>query len=157
MTSSSLITIMKYRILNLALISLIFCACQPSTPSLIGSWENTSLTVTMKLDNGQDSLMLVPEGSWADVLKIKPIVTNYAEDGTFKSEYFSLEGDPIGTEAGTWKMKGDSLILNSAGYDNAYQVSFEGDNVRFTSLLDWDQDGQPDDLYDGWQKRVDKD
>jgi len=148
---------MKNRMLSLALICLTFFAFQSPKPSLIGTWKNTSLTVTMKLDNGQDSVLQVPEGKWEQVLKMKPIMTTFEEDGRFKSEYYGLYGNHLGTEAGTWVMRCDSLILNSSGYDNAYHVSYEGDKSRFVSLLDFDKDGKKDDLYEGWQIRVKKD
>lgn len=145
---------MNNRIFTLALFAMLLWACNKPKQNVIGIWENTSLNVTMKLDNGTDSTMRVPEGSWEEVLKIKPIITTYNANGTFKSEYFSLDNKPMGTEEGTWRMRNDSLVLNSLGYDNAYKVIFDGDKAQFVSLLDWDQDGKVDDLYSGWQKRV---
>lgn len=150
---------MNKRNIALLLSCLLFCACehQDLTEKLIGTWENTSLTIDIKLPDGRDSSMVVPEGSWEEVLGIKPIVSTFDADGTFKSEYFSLEGQPMGTESGTWKIRKDSLFLTYAGSDNAYKVTFEGNKVRFTGLIDWGQGGKPDDLYDGWQMRIEED
>lgn len=149
---------MKQTLLTGLLVCLLFsCQSDPTIQEqLIGTWENTSLTVTMKLADGSDSAMVINDGEWEATLKIKPIVTTYSEDGSFKSEYFSLDDKPLGTEAGEWTVRNDSLILKSQGYDNAYKVVFDGDKVRFISVIDWDQDGLADDHYDGWQKRVNK-
>ena len=150
---------MNNRNITLLLSFLLFCACEQKdiTEELIGTWENTSLTVDIKLPDGRDSSMVVPQGSWEEVLGIRPIVSTFNADGTFKSEYFSLEGQPIGTESGSWLVHNDSLFLTYAGSDNAYKVAFEGNKVRFTGLIDWGQGGKADDLYDGWQIRVKED
>ena len=139
---------MNNRIISLALICFIFCACESKSPSLIGTWANTALTVNMKLPNGQDSVLSVPDGQWEAVMKFKPIQTTFAEDGSFKSKYIGLDGTLLGVEEGTWQMRNDSLILKSGGYDFAYHVSYEGNKSRFVSLLDFDQDGDDDEDND---------
>lgn len=135
----------------------LFFSCQESMQDkLIGTWENTALDVTMKLNDQQDSLMHIPEGSWERVLNIRPIVTTYTADGNFVSDYYTPEGKSMGSEVGTWEFRNDSLVLKGENYNSAYKVIFEGEKARFTALLDWDQDGQEDDLYDGWQKKIKK-
>ncbi|GAB5527533.1 MAG: hypothetical protein Roseis2KO_54050 [Roseivirga sp.] len=145
------------RILTLTLISALLCSCESGIESqLIGTWENTTLNVQTNSAGGQDTTvyLTIEQGQWEAALNIKPIVTTYLEDGSFKSEYFGLDGKPVGKEEGTWKIRNDSLILKSGGYDNVYKVTFAGDSARFVSYLDWDQDGAPDDLYDGWQVKI---
>jgi hypothetical protein len=44
--------------------------------------------------------------------------------------------------------------MEADGVEYTYRVSLKDDKARFIGLLDWDQDGKADDLYDGWQKRV---
>ena len=123
---------------------------------LFGPWENTSLTVEMPTHNNSDSTayLKAEEGEWEKVLKIKPIKTLFKENGTFTSTYFDLENQPLGSETGTWFLRNDSLVMVSNNYGSAYQVILSNDRARFIAYLDWDQDGQKDDLYDGWQKRV---
>lgn len=99
--------------------------------------------------------LIASEGEWEKVLKIKPIETTYFEDGTFKSEYRSLENEPMGTEEGKWLLMGDSLRLFSSHYNYNYKLYLANDRIRFVALVDWDNDGKKDDLYDGWQVRVD--
>ncbi len=133
------------------------CSCEPGiNDRLIGTWENTRLNVQTNSAQGRDTTvyLAIEKGQWEAALNIKPIITTYLDDGSFKSEYFGLDGKPVGTEEGTWAIRNDSLVLKSGGYDNVYKVTFEGDSARFVSYLDWDQDGAADDLYDGWQKKI---
>lgn len=145
------------QLLIIALASGLLCSCQSNMgDKLIGTWENTTLNVQTNTAQGQDTTinLVIENGQWEEVLGIKPIITTYLKDGSFKSEYFGPDGKPVGTEEGTWRIRNDSLVLKSGGYDNVYKVIFEGEQARFISYLDWDQDGKTDDLYDGWQKRT---
>lgn len=144
-------------VLALALASTLLYSCQSNMGAkLIGTWENTTLNVQTNTAQGQDTTinMMIENGQWEEKLGIKPIITTYLEDGSFKSEYFGPDGKPVGTEEGTWRIRNDSLVLKSGGYNDVYKVIFEGEQARFISYLDWDQDGEADDLYDGWQVRT---
>ncbi len=105
---------MKARFSATLLICLFFVACDKKKQNVIGVWENTSLKVTMKLEDGTDSITNIPEGSWKEVLKIKPIITTYRPNGTFKSVYFSLKGESFGVEEGTWCMPAAFTIPTQA-------------------------------------------
>lgn len=134
--------------------------CQPrqvDPKAILGSWENTALKVKMNTYQSTDTVrwLVAPEGKWEEVLKIKPIKTTYFEDGTFRSEYKNLDDQPIGTEEGKWLLSGDSLRLFSPQYNYSYKLYLANDRIRFVALVDWDNDGEADDLYDGWQVRVD--
>ncbi|MFY0594232.1 hypothetical protein [Roseivirga sp.] len=150
---------MKKSILLFLILSVNF-SCQKSPkldPSqIVGTWENTTLNVDIKSYNKSnlDSTLIIELGEWESILQIKPIRTTYFEDGTFVAKYFDLEGNSVGEENGDWKVVNDSLAINSAGYKNTYHVNFKDGQARFISILDWDQDGNRDDLYDGWQKKV---
>ncbi|OEK01917.1 hypothetical protein BFP97_10490 [Roseivirga sp. 4D4] len=149
---------MKKSIYLLLLIS--FASCRNtdhlSPLDLVGTWQNTALNVDINSVNDTDSMstLVVAPGEWEKVLSIKPIKTTYWTDGTFASVYIGLDGKELGREKGKWSISNDSLILVSNNYRNAYRVTFSKDQARFVSLLDWDQDGSRDDLYDGWQKKV---
>ena len=123
---------------------------------LVGEWENTSLEVKMNTFQNRDttSYLSAPEGKWEEVLKIQPIRTVYEADSTYTSLYKDLEGNPLGENKGTWFVRNDSLILTANDVEYTYAVEFAESKARFVSLQDWDQDGQADDLYDGWQKRI---
>jgi len=125
---------------------------------IMGTWENISLTVKMNTYQNKDttSYLRAPEGKWEEVLKIKPIRTTYNENGTYKSMYRDLEDRIVGESEGTWSIRNDSLILLAEGVEYSYSVILENGNARFVSLMDWDQDGKSDDLYDGWQRKVEQ-
>ncbi len=141
-------------ILNVAITS---CNSSGSKQSLIGTWENVSLTVGIETQNGSNSSsqLIVNKGEWEKIMKIQPIKTTYLPDGKFTSSYYALDGSPLGKEEGKWFIRNDSLILESTNYSNSYALKFKGNTAQFISKLDWDQDGENDDLYDGWQRKID--
>ncbi len=119
---------------------------------IVGTWTNLAMNVTMKNEEA-DSIIDVPEGSWEEVLGIKPIVTEIKEDGTFISTYYTLEDEVMMTSAGSWKVSGDTLTMTQDGISTAYHTSIEDDVATFTGYLDWDQDAEADDLYTGTQRK----
>lgn len=116
--------------------------------AIIGEWRNLSMIVRMP-----DSTVNVPEGKWEEVLGIKPIRTTFNENGTFVSEYRTLEDSVFMTSNGTWKIDGDTLAMIERGSENKYYFTVDGDTVIFRGYLDWDQDGLPNDHYAGKQIR----
>lgn len=123
---------------------------------IVGAWENVSLNVKMNTFQNRDttSYLRAPEGQWEEVLKIKPIRTVYLKNGEFTSTYRDLSDKVVGESQGKWSIRNDSLILVADDVEYAYSVILENGKARFISLQDWDQDGKADDLYDGWQKKV---
>lgn len=116
---------------------------------LVGKWQNLSIIVRMP-----DSTAYVPQESWEEILQIKPIITAFNADGSFVSEYRSLEDSVIMTSTGTWQADADSLTMISEGQATRYFFSVDGDTVTFRGFLDWDQDGLSDDHYAGKQIRL---
>jgi len=113
---------------------------------LVGEWRNLSMIVRMP-----DSTVNVPHGQWEAVLGIKPIRTTFSENGSFVSEYRTLEDSVFMTSAGTWSIEGDTLSMVERGNENKYFYSITGDTIIFRGFLDWDEDGQSDDHYTGMQ------
>ena len=118
---------------------------------IIGSWLNLSMTVTY-LDT--DSIFKVPEGEWENILKIKPILTEYKVDSTFESKYFDLNDSLLFTSSGHWHFTNDSLYLTNNGNTTAYKFSMDGDVGHFMGILDWNEDGLKRELYAGKQKKI---
>jgi hypothetical protein len=154
------------KILNLLLLATVLISCESSkkgqkeakveknllADDLIGEWKNLALTVNMK--NGDiDSILNVPEGQWEKVLNIKPIATTFTTEGTYTSVYKSLEDEIMMTSSGTWAISGDTLRMTERGEDNYYHTKIENGIGTFTGYIDWDQDGEADDLYTGTQKK----
>jgi hypothetical protein len=126
-------------------------------PRIMGEWQNLSLVVKIQSrDNNPDSSAVfeVPEGQWEEVLQIRPIVTVFLEDSTYSSTYSNLKDSVVNTSTGTWKVKGDSLYLINKEQNTSYYVRFDGNKAEFTGYIDWDQDGNADDLYVGVQKKT---
>lgn len=118
---------------------------------LIGSWKNLSMIVRMP-----DSTLNVAEGNWEDVLGIKPIITTFSEDGSYVSEYRTLEDSAFMTRTGAWMVENDSLTMIDGETPNKYHIEIIEDTVVFTGFLDWDQDGVDNDHYAGKQIRLKK-
>ncbi len=98
-----------------------------------------------------DSIFSVPAGEWEAILNIKPIETNYSREGTYSSDYISLEGEKLQTANGNWKLKGDTLYLTEDNKTTAYHFRWIEGKAIFRAFLDWDNDGMTDDLYTGIQ------
>lgn len=129
---------------------------QPQTISsddLIGSWKNISMKVTMKLED-RDSILNVPKGKWQEILKIKPIVTQFKKNGTYISTYRSLDGQIFMTTNGSWELNGNKLKMVSEQKKYTYTVSIKEDVATFKGKVDWDEDGQVDDIYIGKQRKI---
>ena len=139
---------------------IILCAaCQQQnklTKQLIGSWTNVDLKVSLNHHQEGDSAYQfeVPVGQWEAILNIKPILTDFRDDGSYRSEYRTLEDSLIREVEGKWQFNRDSLILIEAGTATLYHVEMVDSLVIFTSWLDWDQDGEADDLYTGRQVKI---
>lgn len=123
--------------------------------ALTGEWRNVSMKINItSLNNtSRDSVTDVPEGQWETILKIKPIRTNFKEDGTFRSEYRNLADSIVFVSEGTWLVTGDSLSMTESGNTSSYFLLVSNGRAEFTGYIDWDQDGEADDLYFGIQEK----
>lgn len=146
--------------LQFILIGLILISCSPKKENslqeseLIGKWTNLSLLVTMKRLEKEDSILHASEGEWEDVLEIKPIISEFKEDGTFKAQYSNLNEEIIKEDQGTWFIRNDSLIIEIDGKHTAYHFTIKNDRVFYKAILDWDGEGQNNDFYDGVQIKI---
>ena len=122
---------------------------------LLGKWKNSKIKVTMKTEKG-DSVLLATPKTWGEVLNIKPIITTFKKNGTFKSVYKSLDNEIIMTREGEWSVKKDSLFMTQDKITTAYKVKIDDGKATFRGILDWDQDGEVDDLYQGRQIKMAK-
>jgi hypothetical protein len=102
----------------------------------------------------KDSIFKVPEGQWENILKIKPILTTYYPEGRYESKYYNLMDSLLFTSEGNWELKGDSLYLKEAGIITTYHVFLDLPKATFTGQLDWDQDGDSAEVYQGVQIKI---
>lgn len=124
---------------------------------MVGTWKNLNLQVAMKSykSSEDDSLLLVGENQWEEILQIKPILTVYNSDGSYTSDYRNPSDSLVLQGKGEWSIAGDSLIMIEYGISNNYFLKIEGDKAEFTANLDWDEDGLKDDAYHCVQQKVD--
>ncbi len=126
---------------------------------MVSKWQNLSISLT-SLD--KDSVFEVPPGKWYKTLSVNRIVTTYYEDSTFKAAYFSLCGTPLFSTKDTGKVDSDSLLLtttNDPKYPDdkvttAYKITIHENVGAFEGLIDWDEDGNNNELYLGKQERL---
>ncbi len=150
--------------LLLLLIVGVLLACQTKQASqkdsLIGTWQNTLLKVELKSYQGvagKDSSFVITQQNWEDMLKMKPIKTNYSADSTWQSTYFDLSGKATSVTSGKWWQSGDTLWAHTQipkDELNFYLCQVKDNKATFKTTIDWDGDGVADDLYYGEQELV---
>lgn len=125
--------------------------------ALIGEWRNVSLHVTHPTHKGSDSthIIIVEKGKWVEKMQMAPIRTHYKKDGTYFSEYRTVADSLFFLSEGTWDVENDSLMMTIGPKKTRvmYKVELDGKEAKITSRLDFDADGQADDLYVGVQKK----
>lgn len=87
-------------------------------------------------------------------LKIKPILTSYYPDGRYETKYYNLEDSLLFTSQGNWVLNGDSIYLKEGGITTAYHFIPDLPRATFIGLLDWDQDGDISEIYEGVQVKT---
>ena len=126
---------------------------------LIGKWINSSFEVNVQSYNNGDTSFLVeiPEALWSEMMELKPFEATLKADGTYDGEQWDYEGNLVQQPTGIWFVDGDTLYLESSkGHVTKYHVLVLNDELIFTALIDYDEDGVVDDLYSGKQKRLKK-
>ncbi len=122
---------------------------------IVGVWINVSMRVWVKTYNKSDTSFIVDirEDAWDTKMNIRPIVTTIRADGTYESEFRNSFDSLIYRPQGTWLIDGDTLIMQDHQSTYKYKIFIDGDQAEFRSVLDWDKDGQVDDVYFGVQRK----
>lgn len=133
------------------------CSSKPDKYTLLeGEWTNVSLSLHQKTVNNsqKDSTLIIEEGQWDSLLRMKPIRTTYKNNGTYISRYYNLNDSLLFESEGKWHFLGDSLYLSSdEGLTVYYFQVLSEKRAGFNATLDWDNDGESDDIYDGVQQK----
>ena len=151
-------------ILVLGLTTFLSCAPKEQDRSeglrkdIMGEWRNVYLKVTTNVLGSVDSARVTECDStnWEKMLGIKPIRTFFLPDGTYRSEYYNLKDSLFMTNTGVWKISRDSLTMEQLQPKAAaYKVRTSVTNglAEFDGVIDFDNDGQADDHYQGKQRK----
>lgn len=119
--------------------------------ALIGRWDTNYVLVAMKSVNNSkmDGTMEVqPHKQTQEPCQTK-VQSVFLENGTYLSEYRDENKKLIIKSAGKWSAEGNTLILNQE-FPKTKTLRYEatiGNNVaEFRSTIDFDHDGEADDL-----------
>ena len=127
--------------------------------TIIGSWKNNNMRVMMRTYNNtdRDSLLVVTSDTWGSIMKIRPIITFFRENGTYHSEHHKLTGEEFYDPWGRWQIRGDTIVMTDTfPGQTVYKLQYElgDDTVYFRGVEDFDGDGDADDEYYGFQTRM---
>lgn len=151
---------LNYTFLWLVSIALLFASCAEKEKSLkeymTDSWETTYLKLEMPTFEKSDSLQVYEDSFDNNPERIAQ--SRYRADGTFSAWFVNKDESVISDSDGTWKVKGDSLTV-SFFYDGrdmtvSYKIERTKTGFKGTSIYDWDNDGEYDDLLIMKTKRI---
>jgi hypothetical protein len=148
-------------------------SCQSNTPTeesnesqfpltqddLYGKWQILSFKVTYNALLGiPDSQYVfeVKEENWQQILATKPTISYFYQNNTFRQEFIDNNNVPYDTIRGIWNLLGDTLMLISPTASYTYQVSLQSNRAIYSSIIDWDGDGEEDDEYFAIYKQLSK-
>ncbi len=122
-----------------------------------GVWQAVSLKVTT---NGTseiaDSMEVfeVNEQQWEKLLSVKPVLTYFYPDSTYKQEFRNTNGEVYDTIKGLWNVVNERLLLLTPQAIYQYNISLKNGISEYNTVLDWDSDGIEDDLYFSTQRLI---
>ncbi|HRI77959.1 MAG TPA: hypothetical protein PLR06_00360 [Cyclobacteriaceae bacterium] len=126
--------------------------------TLVGEWRNIYLRIAINEMSEKDSVRITECDStnWEAMLKIKPIHTFFKADGSYRSDYYTLKDSLFMSNTGTWTIIGDTLTMNQlTPKPGVYKLktTVKERVATFEGMIDFDQDGNADDHYLGWQRK----
>lgn len=128
---------------------------------LTGRWDSVRLYVELRTANGSDSTAVTDAdpSNYEEVVGLRTATAYFESDGTYREEYIALDGSVAYETSGYWLTKGDTIVvaqyeplLNQAVY--RYHYTLDGDEAHFESVMDYDGDGEEDDIFRGTSVRV---
>ncbi|MEZ4686802.1 MAG: hypothetical protein R3B47_12265 [Bacteroidia bacterium] len=130
------------------------------TNTIIGTWESHSLSITMPTHGGSDStffLRITPE-NWQAEMGTRPIKTWFLANGEYYAEYYDLQGNLINRPRGYWGVDGNILMYDEQepAQNRFFQevLYLEKDLFQFSFTMDYDGDGEADDIAVGVSRKL---
>ena len=127
---------------------------------LVGAWRTVSMEVYLDADEpgGGPRAISVSEDMWEETFGIQPAMTRFSDDGYYATVYLDSEGDVLRRMAGHWVADDDRVTLVQVEPEpdrQTYRFTMQGSlQARFQTRLDWNSDGNSNDLYIGVQRRL---
>lgn len=145
----------------MVLLSGLIYACAPNTPEpeqvatndldskLPGTWEVKYMKIEVDSYQNLDTNFVfeVGEELWERQYAVRPFRTYFAQDSTFRTVRRGLNGNTMSEDRGLWKIFGDTLMLIQPNATLQYKVLIENGQAKWAGVIDWDLDGQDDDVY----------
>ncbi len=146
------------------LIIVLFSACQSEKDfqkQLNGTdWTTSHFSVVMPTHKNSDSTSTISanESNWAEVMKASPSKLYFNNDGSYKEDFFNINGEITITYEGTWETVGDSIIFSVEKPQSFKQTHLIGldeatSELKLSKVGDFDRDKQIDDLQTFTYKR----
>ncbi|RME98329.1 MAG: hypothetical protein D6772_09175 [Bacteroidetes bacterium] len=161
----------KFPFLSLLILLIFIMACQSEhSPSdkpeqaaptdlqeeLIGTWQTVQLNVAVNSADGLDSFRAeqLTELVWERQFRMEPPIYYFRPDQKYRRVHRDLDGRIVDESQGSWETSGDTLILTEPGQTYRYVVKAGDGRATFRTLMDWDEDGAEDDVFQSLQRRI---
>lgn len=148
------------QVLVLFLITIAGCGTGNRSVDPEGSWRNVSFRIDINARAAEGETPTVFEvmpDEWLAKLKLKAIVNTFNADGTYQSDHYNESDSLLFTAAGNWISFADSLTFEQQTPVPALYTMHcfkKADSLFFKGFIDWDDDGEADDLYTGRQVQL---
>ena len=129
---------------------------KPLTEILPDTWESVTINVRVNSVENMDSTAYfsIPESDWKDLYMVKPPKVFFEPGNKYRREHRNFQDSIISMSRGMWNVFGDTLMMIEKDATYQYFVKRGNGLVTFSTLMDWDGDGQDDDEYEEVKRKV---
>lgn len=123
---------------------------------LMGKWETVAISVDIYSQGGTSEDVHADYGpeNMESELDMEKALGYLLPEGKFLDEYYIASGDSVAAMSGKWYVSNDSVYYDypEFGFAYGFRIRFNGRVAEFKGLIDWDEDGEADDLFTGYSK-----
>jgi len=141
----------------------ILCGCNEAPTlkkeDILGKWVTKSIRVEIKTKDGlsEDDVFMIEEGEFEEEIGLKQNIGYFYADGTFYEEAIDLEDVANFTGRGIWRLEDDSLVVEikePQASKTKFGIKISGSRIEIAAYVDWDRDGDKDDLVKSISENV---
>ena len=127
--------------------------------SLVGTWLSDEIIVGIDTINnsGNSVLLEINKEEYQEKLKLRPIQTVFHANKTYVSAYCTTEGKIIRVTAGKWTIEKNKLNIHQlfpSDQQLNYRIDLSAGYAQLRSQLDFDGDGNSDDMFYCQMKKI---